>query len=41
MVLIYNKKKDQNDSAIRELLYMITTNIRNWKIFSSLVPKIF
>jgi len=39
LILIYNKKKDQNDSTIKELLYTLTTNLRNWKIFSLLVPK--
>jgi len=41
LVLIYNKKKDQNDSTIKELVFMLSSNIRNWKVFSSLVPKIF
>lgn len=39
LVVIYNKKKQKNDLFTQEFMYIMTTNLRNWKIFSLLKPK--
>jgi len=39
LVVIYNKKKNKNDVFTQEFMYIMTTNLRNWKIFSLLKPK--
>jgi len=39
LVVIYNKKKNKNDLLTQEFMYIMTTNLRNWKIFSLLKPK--
>eukprot|EP01127_Copromyxa_protea_P019080 TRINITY_DN6113_c0_g1_i1.p1 TRINITY_DN6113_c0_g1~~TRINITY_DN6113_c0_g1_i1.p1 ORF type:complete len:105 (+),score=14.74 TRINITY_DN6113_c0_g1_i1:200-514(+) len=39
MVVIYQKKKAKNDQLTQEFMYIMSTNLRNWKIFSLLKPK--
>lgn len=39
MVVIYQKKRNKNDQLTQEFMYIMSTNLRNWKIFSLLKPK--
>jgi len=38
IVILFNKKRKKNDEVTQEFLFIISTHLRNWKVFSRLKP---